>query len=153
MMTKEEKAIRNIRRAIKQRMLRIMLVVGVVAFLIWCTVFAKSRGDRLDAKITPEHVRSMASYENPKHEIPILFSRFYTLSACRAKLKIYEFYFSVFTGLFIALLIIEIAGVLNGGRYLTLSMWERIETLEAEISRLRSQPDTEDQHPPADAIH
>ena len=148
MMTKEEKAIRNIRQYKKWRKLMIVLLVGVVAFMIWCTVFTCSRGIRLDDKITAEHVRSMASFENPKRELPILFSRFYTLSSCRAKLEIYGYHFAVLSGLLIALLLLEIIGVFNNRRLLILSMWERIEKLEAEISHLRSQPDTEDQHPP-----
>ena len=152
MMTKEEKAIRNIKRFVRQRKLRIVLLVGVVAFFIWCDVWVISKKRRFDTKISPELFRSMSSYENYEHEMPILLSRVYTLSACNAKLMFSEIYFGSITGLLIAFLIIEIAGGFNRP-YLTLSMWERIEKLEAEISRLRSQPDTEDQHPPADSTH
>lgn len=149
MRTKEEKVIRNIRQYAKWRKLIMLLLVGVVTFMIWCTVLTHSYEIRLDDKITAKHVRSMASFENPKHELPILFSRFYTLSACRAKLMMGAFFFAGMTGFLIALFLLEIIGAFNG-RYLILSMWERIEKLEAEISRLQSPSDTDDQHPHAD---
>jgi len=147
-MTKEEKAIRNIKRSIKQRKLHIALLLLLVAFMICASGWVVLKERDLDAMITPEYVQSLASYENLKDELPILFTHFYAISASRAKLMIAELLIAGLTGLCVMCLIIMYASTLNG-RYLILSMWERIKTLETQVASLKSDPDINENQPPA----
>jgi hypothetical protein len=146
MMTTEERTIRNLKRFTKQRKLRIVVFTFLAVLMLGCTAWLVSRRISLDAKLTPERIRAMASFENPKHELPILFSRFYTLSTYSAKLEFYVFYFAGIAGLFIGLLIMELAHI--NTHQLTLSMLDRIEKLEAEAVRRRSHPDKDGQETP-----
>ncbi len=128
-MSKEERVIENIRTYMKKRKQIVaaltFLLVMTLSFLIWTLWNSK----KLDAMITPKQIRTMASFDNPEHELPILFSRFYVLSKLRAELILRGFLFSVSTGFIIAMLIIEISGLNRDRHRLTLSMWERIQQL------------------------
>jgi len=147
-MTKEEKAIRNIKQNIKRHKLNILLVSILVVFMICMSVWNISKERDLDAMITPEYVQSLASFENPQNELPVLFPHFYAISASRAKLMIAELIIAGVTGLSIGCLIIMLSSYLNG-RYLLLSMWERINALETQVASLKSNLDINNNPPPA----
>jgi hypothetical protein len=144
-MSKEEKVIKNIKTYMKKRKQLVaaltFLLVMTLSFLIW-TLW---NSNKLDEMITPKQIRTMASFDNPKRELPILFSRFYALASLRAKLLFQALIFSASTGFVIAMLIIEISGLNRDRHRLTLSMWERIQQLESEVKGLKAHTQADSQ--------
>jgi hypothetical protein len=118
-MTKDEKMIRNLRRR------RPSIVAGVIILVMTsgALAFTINRKMKLDAIVTPERIRTMATYNNPKEELPELFYRFHKLAAYDAKIMCYGIFFSVLVGLSLGLLIAQIANVTN--RPLLVSMWDQ----------------------------
>jgi len=144
-MSKEERVIENIRTYMKKRKqivaALIFLLLMTLSFLIWTLWNSK----KLDAMITPKQIRTMASFDNPEHELPILFSRFYNLASLRAKLLFQALVFSASTGFIISMIIIDISGIYRNKHKLTLSMWERIQQLENEVKELKAHTQADDQ--------
>lgn len=144
-MSKEERVIENIRTHMKKRKQIVaaltFLLMMTLSFLIWNLWISK----KIDAMITPKQIRTMASFDNPKHELPILFSRFYALASLRAKLLFQALIFSASTGFIISMIIIDISGIYRNKHRLTLSMWERIQQLEKEVKELKAHTQPDDQ--------
>jgi len=138
-MTKEEKIIRDMRR----RWPGIVAAAAVMVMCLVCLVFVFHQCMKLDALVTPEHVSTMASFDNPKAELPELFCRFHTLAGCSAKLMFYGMYFASLAGIALGLLIIQVADLTK--RRLVLSMWDRIQTLEKEVEGLKAREKSEGQ--------
>lgn len=133
-MRKEEKMIKDMK---KGRVVRIIVCIIILIMMSAVLAFVIHKDMKLDALITPENVKEMASLEDLKTELPILFCRFHTLASYSSKLMFYGMYFASFIGLFLVLLIIEIAGL--GYRRLIVSMWERIQRLEQKLKDLPEQ--------------
>lgn len=142
-MSEEEKAIKNLQKYMRQRNGGIVVISFLLVLMVSGSIYALWREHKLNKMITPSQIRRMATFENPKHELPILFSRFYVIAGAKAKFIVYELYLGTFTGLFIFMLINEFAGFTKNKHKLTLSMWETIKQLENEVEELKA-------HTPAD---
>jgi hypothetical protein len=135
-MPKEEKIIAALRH--RPRGLFIALNVLVLLMFSAALAFTFHLDRKLDRLVTPEHVSTMATFDNPKAELPGLFCLFHKLSAKRAEVFFGAMFFAVCAGLVFAWLIIEIAGLRNPR--LLISMWDRIKALEAEVAALKAPP-------------
>lgn len=144
-MSKEERVIENIKTYMKKGKSRIAALTFLLIFMVSTLIWILWQEKKLNETINPEKNRLMASFERPQRELPILFSRFYTLGRSKSKLIVYECYFGVFTGFIIAMLIIEISGLTKNKHKLTLSMWERIQQLENEVKDLKAHTQADDQ--------
>ena len=136
-MTKEEIMINRL----KNRRNRIIGIIATafLAILMSCALaLVIQQSKKIDASITPEHVRTMASFENPKTELPELFCWFYALAKYSAETIYHEMYFALFIGLFISFAIIQAADLTN--RRLFISMWDKIHDLEQEVAELKGHP-------------
>jgi len=138
-MTKEEKDIRILKQHLRQRIFRIVIFAILFVSMLACLVWIVSVRNRIDSKMSLDQIKSKASFEDLKHELPILFSYSYAVSTFSAKLMFYGFFFAGLAGVLLAYLIIEFFGV-NNPR-LIISMWERIQTLENEIRHLTDKHD------------
>lgn len=145
-MSREEKTIENIKEAVKIRKLCIVGWIVFLAFVLWYLMATVRQIKELDAETTPEQIVSTASFDNPEHELPILFSRFYTLAKSRAELIFGKWLMGMCAVFLIIMLIIDIGGFRSNRYRLTISMWERIQELEKEVRELktRAQPDAQD---------
>jgi len=145
-MSREEKTIENLKEVVRQRK---FFIVGWIVFLafVLCYLMATVRQIKdLDAETMPEQITSTTSFDNPKQELPILFSRFYTLAKSREELIFVKWLMGICAVVLITMLIIDIGGFRNKGYRLTISMWERIQELEREVEELKTstQPDAQD---------
>lgn len=140
LLSQEERFIENLRRFIKRRRLLDTLLVFLIIFILSCLIFSFWQSKKLDSLITPGHIRTMATFENPKQELPILFYRFYNLARLRTILLFRCYFFAILLGIFIGVLINEIGGLYRNRHRLTISMWERIQKLENEVEELRTPP-------------
>ncbi len=134
MITKEEKQIQSMRNrrrlpGIAASLFLLIMMSAVLAFTIHLS-------NKVDALVTPERISTMASFENPKNELPELFSRFHTLAGISAKLMFYTHFFACLIGFLLGLLIIQISDIKNPR--LLLSMWDRIKELEKQVQTLKN---------------
>jgi len=115
-MSKEERVIENIKKYIKNGKSRIaaltFLLVLTASTLIWIILLE----NKFTKTITSENIRLLNLF----------------------KLKVQEWHFALFTGFFIAMLIIEISGLNRDRHRLNLSMWEKIQQLESEVKDLKA---------------
>lgn len=133
-MLKEEKMINRLKSR-RNRTIRIISSALVVILSLTCLIFMNYFMRELDSLTTPEQISAMASFENPKEELPVLFSRFYKLAEKNAKLMFYSMFYAVFIGIFISFIIIQIADLTN--RRLIVCMWDRIEELEQKMKEIK----------------
>ena len=143
-MTKEERIIRHMRR--RWPGITAASVMLIVCFA--CLCFAIRQNIKVAALVTPERVAAMASFDNPKAELPELFCRFHSLAACSAKLMFYEMYFASLAGAALAFLIVQVADVTN--RRLFLSMLDRLQKLEKQGEVVKPPQKSDSQPPPAE---
>jgi len=136
-MSKEERVIKNLKRYMKKRKSFIALFTFCLIFMVSISMLTLWREHKLNKMVAPEQIRKMATFENPKHELPILLSRFY-LTEAKAKLIVCELYLGALTGFFIFMLINEFAGFTRNKYKLTVSMWEMIKELENEVKELKA---------------
>lgn len=132
-MTKEERIIRNMRR-------RWVGITGATVLLLMFSTalfFVNHQSIKNAALVTPERVAAMASFDNPKEELPELFCRFHTLAGFSAKLIMDRMYYAILVGLALAFLIIQIADLTK--RRVILAMWDRIQKLEHQVEELKQQ--------------
>jgi hypothetical protein len=143
MRTNEEKVIRRLKRRNTKIICYAILVVLLSAALgfFWLQMV------KIDERVTSERVRAMASFENLKSELPILFTYFQTLARVRAELIIDTHLVSGLLGFFLASLIIELIGQTKDA--VIVSMWERIQSLEKELNNVSKENGL--QHPGGDA--
>lgn len=120
-MSREEKVIENIKTYMKKGKSRIaaftFLLVLTASTLIWIISLA----NKFSKTITPENIRLLNLF----------------------KLVVQEWHFALFTGFFIAMLIIEFAGFTKNKHRLTLCMWEKIQQLENEVKELKTHTQTD----------
>lgn len=128
-LSEEERAIRNLKRYIKQRKKGIKGNCILVIFMVSASMFLFWQEHRLDQVVDMEN-----------------FSHFYYIAAAKAKVMHYELYFGVFTGFSIFMLINDIFGFTRNKHKLTLTMWERIKQLEDEIKALKAYTQADDRH-------
>ena len=133
-MLKEERMIKRLKSR-RNRIIGIIACTFLVVLMSACLGYIIYQRKEFDSLITPEQVSTMASFENPKEELPELFCRFHELAERKAEIMDYMMYFSVFMGLFIAMIITLVADITN--RHLLVSMWDRIEKLQQEIKELK----------------
>jgi hypothetical protein len=145
-MSKEEGTIENLKDIEGQRKFFIAACVVSLAIVLSSLTAGVRQIKELDAVTTPEQITSTASFDNPKHELPILFSQLYTLAKSRVELIFGEWLAIIFAGVITGVLIIEIGGFISNRHGLTISMWERIQQLEKEVKELKdvTQPDAQD---------
>lgn len=136
-MTKEEAIIDRLKNR-RNRIIGIAACVLLVIIMSSALIFVIYQSKKMDALITPDYVRAMASFENPKTELPKLFCWFHALAKYSAKTMCYGMNFALLTGLFIGLFIVQVADLTN--RRLLISMWDRIHDLEREVAELKSHP-------------
>lgn len=144
-MSEEERAIKNIEIYFRQRNGRIVAVSLLLVMMLSASIYTLWREDKLNKMMAPSQIRRMATFENPKRELPVLLSRFYIIAGTKAKLIVYEIYFALFTGFFIFMLINEFAGLTRNKHKLTLYMLQMIKQLEKEVKELRAYTQTDDQ--------
>ncbi|MBW7990232.1 MAG: hypothetical protein FVQ84_09490 [Planctomycetes bacterium] len=115
-MSKEEKVIENIKKYMRHRKSQIgaltFILILYVFFLIWLLMM----DNKFSKTITSEDIRLLKF----------------------VKILLYEWHFSIFTGLLIGTLIIEISGINRDKHRLTVNMWERIQELESEVKELKA---------------
>ena len=133
-MLKEERMIKRLKSR-RNRIIGIIACTFLVVLMSACLGFFVHRRKKLDSLITPEQVSTMASFENPKKELPELFCRFHVLAEKKAEIMDYMMYYAALTGLIIVMIITLVADITN--RHLLVSMWDRIETLQQEIKELK----------------
>lgn len=138
MMSREERFVENIRIFQKQRSFRIVLFSVFAGVSLVICILTVRQGKKLDATITPQNIRPMASFENADSELPALFCRFYTLAGLKAKLALNGYLFALGAGFWLAMLIIDIAGLNRAD--LILSMWEKIQQLERDVKESKESP-------------
>ena len=114
--SKEEKAIKNIKKHIKQGKGRIVAFTILLVFMIAASMWIKSVGMKHARTMTLEHIRLL-------YLVKVMIS----LNT-----------FALFTGFIIVFLILEIAGLTKDKHRLTVSMWERIRQLEEEVKELKT---------------
>ncbi|MCP4262970.1 MAG: hypothetical protein GY774_36480 [Planctomycetes bacterium] len=113
--SKEEKAIKNIKKYIRLRKSRIAVFTILLVLMITTSMWMISMGNKHARAMATEHVR-------------LLYL---------VKVMINVNTFALFTGLIIGMLIMEIAGVTKDKHMLTVNMWERIQELEDEVRELK----------------
>jgi hypothetical protein len=148
-MTKEEKMIAAMRQ--ERRWSFIVMLALLLLFMLGALAYAVHREQKLDASVTPENVRELASFDNPKAELPELFCRFYKLAGYHVKLHFSVMFIAMITGLCVGMLIIQIADI--SSRRLFISMWDRIQRLETEIKELRTSQNGKATKPPEPTAH
>jgi hypothetical protein len=143
-LSKEERTIENLRQFVKDRKFIIAGCVVFLAFVLWYLIVAVWKIKDLDALTTPDRITSTASFD-ANYELPILFSRFYTLAKSRAEWILCEWLMGICAVFLITVLVIEIRGYRNNRHRLTISMWESIQQLEVQVRELKTvkQPDAE----------
>lgn len=144
-MSGEERATKNIETYFRQRNGRIVSFSLLLFMMVSTSIYTLWREDKLNKMMAPSQIRRMATFENQKHELPILLSRFYIIVGTKAKLTVYEIYFALFTGLFIFMLINEFAGLTRNKHKLTLYMLQTIKLLENEVKELKAPKPANDQ--------
>lgn len=122
-MTKEERVIENIKKYIKQGKSQIAALTFTLVLMSSVLIWLLMMDNKLIRTFTPENIRLLKF----------------------VKIILSEWYFSLFIGLLIGALIIEIAGVTKNKHRLTLSMWERIQQLENEVKGLKAHTQADDQ--------
>jgi MFS family permease len=122
-MSREEKVIENIKIYMKKGKSRIATLSIFLVVMITTSIWFMSMWNKLTETMTPAQFRLLAA----------------------AKLMVYNFYFGLFTGFIVYMLINEFAGFTKNKHRLTLNMWERIRELEREVKDLKTgtQPDAE----------
>ena len=136
-MTKEEIMINRLKNP-RTRIIGIIATAFLAILMSCALVIVIYHSKKIDASITPEYVRTMASFENPKTELPELFCWFYALAKYSAETMYYEIFFALLTGLLISSAIIQAADLTK--RRLFISMWDRIHDLEREVAELKGHP-------------
>jgi hypothetical protein len=136
-MTKEEIMINRLKNR-RNRIIGITATTFLAILMSCALVIVIYHGKKIDASITPEYVRTMASFENPKTELPELFCWFYALAKYSAKTMYYEMHSAFLIGLLISLIIIQAADLTR--RRLFISMWDKIHDLEQEVAKLKGHP-------------
>lgn len=144
-MSEEERAIKNIETYFRQRNGRIVAFSLLLFVMVSTSIFTLWREDKLNKTMAPSQIRRMTTFENPKQELPVLFSHFYIIAGTKAKLIVYETYFALFTGFFIFMLINEFAGLTRNKHKLTLYMLQTIKQLENEVKELKAHTASNDQ--------
>lgn len=144
-MSEEERAIRNLERYIRQRNRHIVAASLLLVVMVSASIYILWLEDKLNKKMAPNQVKRMATFENPEHDLPILFSHIYVLAGAKAKLIVDEMYFGTFTGLVIFMLINEFAGFTRNKHKLTLYMLQTIKQLENEVKELKAHTTSNDQ--------
>lgn len=134
-MSQEEKAIFHLRNGMKQHRLRVGLFATFVVVMSSGLVFTLWQTRKLDARVTPEYFRVARSLDDPNEISPALLFTVYTLAGAKTKLLYHTYWFAAWTGVFVGLFVMELAG--RTKPQLTLAMWERIQRLESEIKDLR----------------
>jgi hypothetical protein len=137
--TKEEKIIRDMRR----RWPGIVAALSMLIMFSVCLFFVIRQNIKVDELVTPEHVAAMASFDNPKAELPELFCRFHTLAGCSAKLMFEMKFFALLMGVALGYLIVQVADLTK--RRLFLSMLDRIQNLEKQVKELKPQQKSDGQ--------
>jgi hypothetical protein len=122
-MSKEEKVIHNIKIYMRKGKSRIAVFTFLLMLMVSTLILIILQENKLTSTITPENTRLT------------------TL----VKLIVNEWHFTLFTGFFIAMLIIEISGLIRDKHRLTLNMWERIKELEKEVKGLKAGTQVESQ--------
>jgi hypothetical protein len=136
--SEEERTIKNLERYIRQRNRYIVAASLLLVIMVSASIYILWLEDKLNKMMAPNQVKRMSIFENPEHELPILFSRFYVLAGAKAKLIVDELYFGTLTGLVIFMLINELAGFTRNKHKLTFYMWQTIKQLESEVKDLKS---------------
>jgi hypothetical protein len=114
--TKEAKAIENIKKYMKQGKGRIVVFSILLVFMVAASMWIMSKVNKLAEAMTPEHIRLLVL----------------------VKFMINHYLFGLYAGFVIFILINEIAGFTKNKLMLTLNMWERIQELENEIKELKA---------------
>ena len=140
-LSKEEKVVRNLDRYMRQRNWHIASFTLLLILFLIGSMFTFWREHKTNKMATPEQIRSRASFENPKYELPILLSHSYILSASKAKAIVYKLYFGSLIGFVLAMLFNEFAGFTKNKHRLTLTMWQTIKRLESEVKELKAHSD------------
>lgn len=143
-MPAEERAVKDLIGHLQARKGRIAALSFLLVVIVSSSVWLFWREHKLNQMGAPEQVRGMASFEDLKYELPILFSRFYIIAAVKAKLIFWECTSGLFTGFLIVMLINELAGFTRNKHKLTLCMWKRIKQLEDEVERLKAHVRSDD---------
>ncbi|MHC4596030.1 MAG: hypothetical protein ACYS19_13955 [Planctomycetota bacterium] len=145
-MSREEGTIENLKEVVKLRKLFIVGWIVFLAFVLWYLMATVRQIKDLDAETTPAQIASTASVDNPEHELPILFSDFYTWAKSRTELIFIKWLMGMFAVFLFIILILEIGGFISNRHRLTISMWERIQQLEKQVEDLKvsTQPDAQD---------
>lgn len=144
-MSEEEKVIKNLNIYFRQRNGRIIAFSLLLFMMVSTSIYTLWREDKLNKMMAPSQIGKMATFENPKHELPVLLSHFYIIAGTKAKLIVYEIYFALFTGFFIFMLISELAGLTRNKHKLTLYMFQAIKQLENEVKELKAHTASNDQ--------
>ena len=131
----EEKYIKNLKSFIRQRKYRIVIYSIFVLILLGMLIWEYVEINRIDSKLVPECVKSIASSEYSQNQTASTLLSFYKLTSLKTKLEIYGFWNSILLGFFIALIIIEF---INSVKHrLIITMLEKIQRLEKEIDGLK----------------
>ena len=102
-------------------------LIGIVLVAAELTFLIHLKGKH-EALVSPGQISAMASFENPKEELPVLLSGLQRLARYEAGLAAQIMFFTAIFGVFIGLLIISCVDLTH--RRLLVSMWDRIQELE-----------------------
>ena len=147
----DEQLIKKTERYVRQRKLRTVIFAVLSAAFLGMSFWSVRGSQFCDAHATPEKISAMASFEDPKAELPALLSYVYTMSTSSARLRCIGRYCALASGLLIGALIVNVAG--SGKHQLILSIWGKIQALEKEVEELKAGPRKESQAmdpPPVD---
>lgn len=146
-LTPEEAVVRDLRRHIAQRKLHVVVSAVMLAIVGAVLVPTGYLHHKMNARITPENLRATISFEDLRQELPPLFCAFHRAAERNAE-RIASMYLFGAVEVFLCLtLIVVITGVFVRRSQFTLSLYERIGNLEAELAALRARLEGNGQQP------
>jgi hypothetical protein len=146
-LTPEEVFVRQIRRGVTLHRLRIVVFAVLVAAVVAAVVYAGYVHQEMNARITPENLEARISFENLEQELPTLFCAFHRTAERNAERITWIYLWAAVGGLLLAALIGEVAGFNVRKSQFTISLYDRIGSLEVELAALRARLEGNGQQP------